>query len=434
MDAGAARAPLPPSLWAATAAPAAEASPLAGERKADVVVIGGGFCGMSCALHLAEAGVDTVVLESQEPGWGASGRNGGQIIPCFKDDPDTLVARHGTDLGERMNTLGASAGDVVADLVARHEIDCDYRQNGWVLGVHGRGMQAALDSRARQWQARGLPVQRLDKTATADLLGTDIYESSYLDPRGGAVNPLSFARGLAKAAIRCGAAVHAQAPVTAITREGTLWRVSTPHGAVLARTVVIATGAYTGEATPTLKRSILPVQSIQVATEPLSSNVRRTILPHGHVASDTRRLLLYCRFGADNRLVFGGRGSISGDGIAEGHIAAIVRAMQQTFPQVGSPRIDYVWAGHVDITVDRRLRVHELGPGLVAVIGFNGRGVALAPAVGKAVADALIKDSLKGLPLPVTPVRPVPLHGLRLPAMAIAAQWYRFRDRLDARR
>ncbi len=426
--------PLPPSLWAATAEPAADAPPLRGESRADVAIVGGGFCGLSCALHLAEAGVKATLLEAQEPGWGASGRNGGQVIPCFKDEPETLIARHGSDLGERMSALGAGAGDLVASLIDRHGIACGYRQNGWVLGLHGPAMRAAIMSRARQWQARGLPVRYLDRAATSDLLGTDIYEGGYLDPRGGALNPLSFARGLARAAIRQGAAVHGHSPVTAIERQGTLWRVATRHGEVLARSVVVATGAYSGDATPDLKRSILPVQSIQVATEPLSEAIRKTVLPQGHVVSDTRRLLLYCRFGGDGRLAFGGRGSLSGQAIAPDHVAAIVSAMRRTFPQIGSPRIDHVWAGHVDITVDRQLRVHQLGPDLLAVIGFNGRGVAPAPAVGKAIADALIKGSLADLPLPITPVRPVPLYALRLPAMALAAQWYRFRDRLDARR
>ena len=419
------------SLWAATARPAPRTHPLEGEALADVAVIGGGFCGLSCALHLAEGGAETVLLEAEGPGWGASGRNGGQVIPCFKDDPETLIARLGPDLGERMSALGASGGDLVADLIARHRIDCDFRREGWVLGVHARAGLPSMESRARQWQARGRKVRLMGRAETAELLGTDLYEAGYLDPAGGALNPLSFARGLAAAAMAHGARVFTGSAARGITREGSGWRVTTDRGVVLARRVVVATGAYSGDLIRGLGRTILPVQSVQIATEPLSDNVRRAVLPHGHVVSDTRRLLLYFRQDRAGRLVFGGRGSLGGERIRPAHVARIEAAMRRSFPQLGDVPVTHVWAGQVDITADRRLRVHQPAPGLVAVIGFNGRGVAIAPAVGKALAEALLAGSLRRLPLPVTPLRPLPLHGLRRPAMALAVQWSRLRDRLE---
>lgn len=429
--------PLPNSLWAASAESAPAAAPLMGEHQADMVVIGGGFCGLSAALHLAQAGLDTALVEANEIGFGASGRNGGQVISCFKDEPETLIERYGPDLGERMSLLGAGAGDLVATLIERYAIACDYRQNGWILGVHGPSMMGPIESRARQWQARGRPVRLLDRQETEDLLGTRLYQAGYLDPKGGDLNPLSFARGLARAAIQHGARIHVRSPATALERQGGAWAVTTPNGRLLAKTVLIATGAYSGRLLPSLERSVLPVQSIQVATRPLPDELRQTILPFGHVVSDTRRLLLYFRQDQAGRLVFGGRGSLSGQAIAPAHVQAILQAMRQTFPQLGhaaaDEAVEFTWAGQVDITANRQLRVHELGPGLVAVLGFCGRGVAIAPAVGKALAQALAEGSLGGLPLPVTPVRPVPLHGLRLPAMALMAQWYRLMDRLEAR-
>ncbi|WP_137389474.1 NAD(P)/FAD-dependent oxidoreductase [Rhodoligotrophos defluvii] len=421
------------SLWAATAEPAPATVPLAGEIRADVAVVGGGFCGLSCALHLAEAGVDTVLLEAQEPGWGASGRNGGQVIPCFKDDPETLIARLGEDLGERMSRLGAEAGTLVENLIARHNIACAYRRNGWILGIAGMRGIPAMESRTRQWQARGLPVRLLDREETAALIGAPIYAAGYLDPRGGALNPLSFARGLAAAGMRQGARIHTGSPVIAITREGSSWRVATASGAVLASQVVVATGAYSTDLIPALRRSILPVQSIQIATPPMPAEIQRTILPQGHVVSDNRRLLLYFRFNEQGRFVFGGRGSLGGESIAEAHVTALAETMRRSFPQLGQIGFQHVWAGQVDITPGRRLRVHEPSPGLIAVFGFSGRGVAIAPAVGKAIAEAVLAGTHKGLPLPVTPMRPVPFHGLRLPAMAVAAQWFRLLDRLEAR-
>ncbi|WP_342643323.1 NAD(P)/FAD-dependent oxidoreductase [Rhodoligotrophos ferricapiens] len=423
----------PSSLWAATAEPEPATIALAGEARADVAVVGGGFCGLSCALHLAESGVDTVLLEAQEAGWGASGRNGGQVIPCFKDDPETLIARLGEDLGERMSRLGAQAGDLVDSLISRHKIACAYRRNGWILGIAGTRGIPAMESRTRQWQARGLPVRLVDRDEMARLIGAPIYAAGYLDPRGAALNPLSFARGLAAAAIRQGARVHTGSAVTAIAREGQFWRVATASGAVVARQVVVATGAYSTDVIPELRRSILPVQSIQIATPPLPTELQRSILPEGHVISDNRRLLLYFRFNEQGRFVFGGRGSLGGESIAQSHVTALADTMRRSFPQLGAVGYDHVWAGQVDITPGRRLRVHEPSPGLITVIGFSGRGVAIAPAVGKAIAEAVVAGTLKDLPLPVTPMRPVPLHGLRLPAMSLAAQCFRLLDRLDAR-
>lgn len=422
------------SLWAATARRAPETRPLQGDAAADVAVIGGGFCGLSCALHLAEGGADTVLVEAEGPGWGASGRNGGQVIPCFKDDPETLVARLGPDLGERMSALGASGGALVGDLIARFGIDCGFRRDGWIFGLHAEAWRPALQARARQWQERGRPVRVLARDETAALLGTDLYVGGYLDPEGGALNPLSFARGLAAAAISRGARVHTGTPATAIEREARGgWRIVTARGSVRAASVVVATGAYSGALLPVLRRSVLPVQSIQVATGPLSDTMRRRVLPEGHVVSDTRRLLLYFRQDDAGRLVFGGRGALGGERMSPAHVARVTQAMHRTFPGLGEVEIQHSWAGQVDITADRRLRVHELAPGLIAVLGFNGRGVAIAPAVGKALAEAVLAGSLDALPLPVTPARPVPFHRLRRPAMAAAVQWSRLLDRIGSR-
>jgi sarcosine oxidase len=358
-------------------------------------------------LHLAEAGIDTALLEAQGPGFGASGRNGGQVISCFKDDPESMVALFGKDVGERINALGANAGALVESLITRHGIDCAYRRDGWLMAVPGRRGLPALENRARQWQERGMPVRILNRSETTALVGADIYEAAYLNPMGGQLNPLSFARGLARGAIAQGVKLHTNSPVRSITREGQQWRVATAHGAVLANQVVVATGAYTTDVVPSLKESILPVQSIQVATPPLPEEIRRTILPLGHAVADTRRLLLYFRFNEQGRFVFGGRGSLNRDAVAANHAKAVVDSMCRSFPQLAGIPIDHVWAGQVDITPERRVRIHEL-------------------------ADALASGNLRNAPLPVTPLRPVPFHSFRLPAMVLAAQWFRLLDKIDA--
>ena len=424
---------LPPSLWADTAPPAAPTDPLAETIRADVAIIGGGFMGLSAALHLAEAGAQVALIEAHAPGWGASGRNGGQVIPGWKDDPETLAARHGADLGARMSALGDTAGDLVFDLIARHAIDCAARRGGWVHALHGPALRAEAARRAAIWQRLGAPVRLLDAAETNALLGTDIYAGGYLDPRGGALNPLAYARGLARAAARQGARLFAPATATGLVRRDGGWEVAAPPGRILADRVLLATGAYSGNLLPGLRRSLLPVQSIQVATAPLPEAVRSGITPGGQVASDTRRLLLYFRLDEAGRLVFGGRGALSGERPAAAHVRAVVAAMHRTFPAVRDAPVTHAWAGLIDLTRDRRLHVHQLGPGLTAAVGLNGRGVAQATAIGKALAAALT-GSFADLPLPVVTLRPIPLHALRLPAMALVAAGYRLRDRLEGAR
>lgn len=421
----------PDSLWQATAQPEPEAPALAADERADVVVIGGGFCGLSCALHLAEGGCDTILLESHGFGWGASGRNGGQLIPCFKDNPEDLIARHGPELGGAMANLGAGGGDLVADLIARHGIDCAFHRDGWIHAVHSQSALPAIKERARQWQARGRDVRMLERDQVAALTGCNDYVAGYLDPSGGGLNPMSLARGMAYAAQRLGARLHAASPARRIERQGDGWRVTTPGASVRCNQIVLATGAYSGDLVPALQRSILPMQSLQIATEPLPADVRATILPEDHVLSDTRRLLLYFRLNEQGRLVFGGRGSTGGEAMKPAHLARLEATMRKCFPQVGDIPLRYRWAGHVDLTPERALRVHHPEPGFWAVIGFSGRGVAIAPAVGKALAEAVIRDSTDGLPLPVTPMRPLPFHALRRPAMTAAIGWAWLRDRLE---
>ena len=420
------------SLWAATAAPAEPTGPLADTLRADVAIVGGGFTGLSAALHLALAGVQVALVEAHAPGWGASGRNGGQVIPGWKDDPEILAARHGAELGGRMAALGNGAADLVYDLIARHGIACDARRDGWMHALHAPSVRPLAERRARAWQAIGAPVRLLDAAETNALLGTGLYAGGYLDPRGGGLNPLGYARGLLRAALRHGARVFAPAAATDLVRGQGGWVVEAPPGRIVARHVLLATGAYSGDLLPRLRRSVLPVQSIQVATEVLPEAIRRGITPGGHVVSDTRRLLLYFRLDAAGRLVFGGRGALSGERPAPARLRGVVAAMHQTFPATRAVPIAHAWAGLVDLTQDRRLHVHRLADGLTAVVGLNGRGVAQATAIGRALAEAIAADAFAALPLPVVPLRPVPLHALRLPAMALVAAGYGLRDRLEA--
>lgn len=423
---------LPNSLWAATAAPPADTPPLEGERKADVVVVGAGFTGLSAALHLAEAGTDVVLLEAGEPGWGASGRTGGQVIPGLKLDPDELVAKYGPERGERLAEFAGGVADTVFDLIERHQIDCHAVRSGWIQGLHARSRMDLAERRVEQWSRRGANVELIDAAKTAELTGSERYAGGWIDRRGGMLQPLSYSRGLADAAIRNGAAIHGRSPVTRLIREGKSWRVETPGGAVLADQVLLATNAYTGALWPGLKQSVIPVFSYQVATKPLGDNLRRAVLAGGMPVSDTRRVLLYFRLDHTGRLVVGGRGR-SRQTEEPAYYQNIVDGLNWLYPQLGPIELDHYWGGQVAITLDHLPHLNELGPGLHAMLGYNGRGVAMATACGKMLAERMQGRPLDDLPLPASPLKPIPFHGFRQPALAAAVGWKRLLDQWEMR-
>jgi glycine/D-amino acid oxidase-like deaminating enzyme len=417
------------SLWAATANEAPLTPAMDQDAACQVAVVGAGYTGLSAALHLAQRGSSVTVLEAKSPGWGASGRNGGQVIAGLKEDPDEICARFGAEIGQRMIALSGGAPDLVFELVRRYEIDCDARQDGWLQIAHEPPMLNALERRVARWQPYTPAMERLDRGQVADLLGTDRYYGGLLDRRSGTVHPLNYAMGLARAALQEGATVHGDSPVVGIAREGAAWILETPKARLRAETVILATNGYSGPLDHELRRSIIPVCSVQVASAPLSENLRRTILPQGQAASDTRRLLYYFRLDAAGRFVIGGRGAYHRAGIAAQH-ARLRAAAAWLFPQVGDFDWQFHWGGNVALTLDHYPHLHELGPNLFAGLGFNGRGVAMATAMGRVLADKAGGVPDHELELPVTRLKPVPFHGLRRAVVGAMSAYYAVRDRV----
>jgi glycine/D-amino acid oxidase-like deaminating enzyme len=421
----------PRALWAVTAEePAPNAPPLKEAVKADVVIVGGGFTGLSAALHLSLKGAEVRVLEAEEPGFGASGRNGGQVIPGLKYDPDELVAMFGLERGERIVEIAGGAADFAFDLIQRHGIRCAPARKGWIQGVHTASQLDFIRRRLAQWELRGAPVRFLDRAEIAELTGTNAYCGGFMDGRGGMIQPLSYARGLARAAITAGAQVHGRSPALRMTRQQSVWRVETPEGAVNAHHVLICTNGYTDDFYPGLKRSIITANSFQVATQPLSNNLRGTILPGGQPVSDTRRLLRYFRLDPEGRLLMGGRGSFDGENRPQRY-ERLRRAAQRVFPQLGEPDWQFFWSGKVALTADHLPHIHEPKPGVLAGLGYNGRGVAMASRMGKLLADYVSGASAETLGFPITRIKPLPFWSLRRPVLAALINWYRLRDWLD---
>lgn len=419
---------LEPSLWHATATAALPTPPLESSTRTDVCIVGGGYAGLSTALHLAERGTAVTVLETHEPGWGGSGRNGGQVIPGLKYDPDELRAKYPGEDGERLTRFAGGTADLVFELIERHAMDVPHERKGWIQGAHTAAGVELVRQRAQQWSAHGVEGARfLDRAATADLLGTDKYLAGWLDPRGGGIQPLSFARGLVRAAAAAGAAVHGGSRVTALTPSGSQWTVTTSRGTtVTAERVVLCTNGYADDLWPGLRRSIIAPNSFQVATEPLPDDVARTILPKGQVSSDTRQLLFYFRRDHQNRLVMGGRGPFREPQSERdwSHLEAVVGRM---FPAAAAAPIAFRWCGRVALTRDFMPHLHEPAPGLLIDIGCMGRGVGLQTAMGRAMASYISSGKREDLPVPVTAVSGLPLHQLRRLYISAIVSWYRLR-------
>jgi glycine/D-amino acid oxidase-like deaminating enzyme len=420
--------PLLPSLWHATAVPAPSTPALKQNTETEIAIVGAGYAGLSTALHLAQKGIGAIVLEAREPGWGGSGRNGGQVIPGLKYDPDELEAKFGPKAGAAMADFMGRTADNVFRLIEQHRMDVPRVRNGWIQGAHSRFGLTEASSRAAQWQRRGVDAKLLDKGDIADHLGNDAYLGGWLDPRGGAIQPLSFARELCRAAQTAGAIVHGNTPVERIASDGSGWKLTTTDGVELkARKVVVCTNGYTKGLVPGIERTIIAPNSFQIATTPLSDNLRKSILPYGQITSDTRKLLLYFRLDHQGRLLMGGRGPFR-EPTSERDWAQLVRVISRFYPQLQGTGFEYRWCGRVAITRDFLPHLHEPQPGLIVNLGCQGRGVGLETSMGIALADYCATGRSEALPFPITPVKPIPFHALRQLYVAATVAWYRLSD------
>ena len=424
-----ARLPLPPSLYADTAVAPISTPPLDADKNVPVAIIGGGFTGLSTALHLAEQGVQATVLEAQEPGWGASGNNGGQINPGLKHDPDQIEADFGTELGRRMIEFSYGTTNFTLDLIRRYQIPCEVRQNGTLRAAYNATSAAAIETTAKQCIRRGMPVTLLDATKMREMTGTDRYLCAMLDSRGGDLHPLSYARGLARAAIAAGATVYGETPALSLRRDGARWRIETPRAVVHAEKVLLATNGFTDDLWPALRRSIVPVFSSIAATAPLSDDVARSIMPTRPVLYESGHITVYYRIDQRNRLLMGGRGPMRWIRKPT-DVAYFIRYAERLWPQLKGVSWTHGWNSRLAITADYYPHVHEPAENILISLGCNGRGVALSTAMGAQLARRLIGGKKAEIDMPVTDIKPMPMHAFWPVGVTAAVLAGRVRDRL----
>ena len=404
--------------------------PLDGSRRADVCIIGGGYTGLSAALHLAKRGYDTVLLEARKPGWGASGRNGGQLCSGQRKDQITLTEMVGEAAARQFWELAEAAKNTARGLIAEYGIECDLKP-GIAHPDHkpdfAKATREYVDFLRRQYDYD--QIEYLERDAMGDLVGSDNYFGGSLDMGAGHLHPLNYALGLAAAAQAEGAQLYRDTPVESY-REGAPNRIDTARGSVEAEHIVLACNGYLGRLEPRLAGKIMPINNFMVATERLSEAQLEVINPRDVAIADSRFVVNYYRLSADKRLLFGGGENYRQNFPSD--IAAFVRKpMLQVYPQLGDTRIDYAWGGTLAVTLNRMPHFGRLGNNKTYFAqGYSGQGVAMATLAGKLIADALAGEAENFDLFGTIPTRSFPGGDLlRWPGLVLGMSYYALRDR-----
>lgn len=422
----------PNSLWLTTANPAPAYPRLEGDHQTDVAIIGGGYTGLIAAHHLSRAGVACVVLEANDVGWGASGRNGGMAVLRYKTSWGALAREFGDERTRALHRLVLTAIDLLESVVAEYAIDCGFSRCGHITAASGRRAMAMLEADVQWLASMGDRVPRmLTPAETQVLTGTDAYLGGYLDSRAGGIHPLNYARGLASGVSAKGVPIYVDTRVEALRDEGSGVVIETARGTMRARQALVATNAYTelSRFGADLGSRIVPVSTSIVTTEPLPESVTASILPQRHVVSDTRHLLNYFRIAPGNRLLYGGRGSLTGQESPDVY-KGLERKLAETFPALAGAAIDHRWSGKVAVTLDDFPHVGRLTPRVAFAMGYGGRGVVLTSLLGKMLAQLAMGETVEAGPMASDAFTRIPLQAVRIPAMKAVAGYYGLLDRL----
>jgi glycine/D-amino acid oxidase-like deaminating enzyme len=409
---------------------------LAEDIETGVAIIGGGYSGLSTAHHLSKAGVDCAVIEANDVGWGASGRNGGMAVLRYKKGFSELAARYGDDTTIRLYQLVMEALDTLEGIVGEYGIDCAFSRCGHVTAANGRKSVELLEADIA-WLAKVAGdhgASMLDAEQMRRVVGTSAYPGGYLDPRAAGIHPLNYARGLGAALHRRGIPIYVASPVRAITHDHGSIVLFTHRGRVRAKKVVITTNAYT-DLMPlgvNLSRRIVPVSTSVLATAPLPPEAADSILPQRQLVTDTRHLVNYFRMLPGNRLLYGGRGDITGKESPDIY-QGLLKVLVSTFPALAKTPIDFRWSGKVAVTLDDFPHFGVLDERIFYAAGYGGRGVALTSLLGKLLARLVCGEAVDAGPMSEGGFNPIFMHRLRIPGMQMVACYYGLLDKFERR-
>lgn len=417
------------SYYAASANDKVERPVLQENLSADVVVIGAGYTGLSSALHLVEKGFNVVVLEGARIGYGASGRNGGQIVNSYSRDMDVLEQKYGVDTARTLGAMAFEGGDIIRERIAKYDIDCDLKQGGIFAAITPKQFDGLKEHKAL-WERYGNDQLRLlDKNEISDEIGSERYSGGLLDMRSGHIHPLNLALGEARAIESLGGKIFEQSKVVKV-EKGDKVKVHTEQGMVEANYVVVAGNAYLGDLIPELAAKSMPCGTQMVATEPLGEDLAKSLITNDYCVEDCNYLLDYFRLTGDNRLIYGG-GVNYGGGDPADIKSFIGKKLVETFPQLKDVKLEFGWGGDFLLTMSRMPQFGRIGDNIYYMQGYSGHGVCSTHLAGKLLSEALTEQAERFDAFAQLPHLPFPGgHLLRVPFTAMGAWFYALRDRL----
>ena len=406
------------SLWRDSAPAISDLSHLEGEHQVEVVIVGGGFTGLSTALHLAKQGVSVAVLEANEIGFGGSGRNVGLVNAGVWLEPELLDKTLGKVAGRRMYDALAVAPDYVFQLIAEYDIACEATRHGTLHASVGKSGLAQLQRRCRQMQERGAPVSLLSEQEAQQRIGSNKFNAALFDPRAGTIQPLAYVRGLARAALQEGASIFEGSPVTAIEKSQNGWQVSSKQGSIQAAKVILATNAYCQDGVADLACKFVPIAYSQLASKPLTESQLTHILPNKEGVWDTCTVMSSFRLDQAGRLIFGGMG-------AEGRVLSnwASQRVADIFPMLEKVEWEFCWTGNIAYSADHLPHCQQLEQGLWSISGYSGRGIGPGTVLGAELADWLI-GKREQLSVPTSTLKDIPFREIQRLFYELGAQTY----------
>jgi gamma-glutamylputrescine oxidase len=417
------------SYYAASANDKAIRPQLTGEQRCDVCVVGAGFTGISTALSLAEKGKRVIVVEGSRIGFGASGRNGGQIVNSFNRDIDYIFKSYGEDIGQKMAKMAFAGSELIRHRIEKYNIDCDLKHGNLFAACNPKQFED-LKAKKALWESHGHnELELLSASSIQDHIGSDRYAGGLLDRKGGHIQPLNLVLGQAKAFEELGGQIFEDSEVIRL-EQGKPGRVVTKQGVVVADTIVVAGNAYMFGLLPEVEKKAMPCGTQVIATEPLPEDIQKKLLPTGHCVEDCNYLLDYYRLSGDGRLIYGG-GTTYGARDPGKIESIIVPKMLKTYPILQNVKIDFAWTGNFLLTMMRMPQVGKIGDNLYYAQGYSGHGVTNSHLMGEILSDAIDGDTERFDVFASMPQYQFPGgRMLRIPYTAVGAVYYNIRDKL----
>lgn len=417
------------SYYAASANTRTLRPELVGDQEFDICIVGGGYSGLSTGLHLAEKGLRVAIVEGARIGWGASGRNGGQVVNGLNASLQTIKRRYGQDTASFVAGLVMEGADIIRERVATYDIQCDLKPTNIFTAYTGAHIRE-LEERLKLWQSYGIKTQEMiDESDIRKYVGSDVYAGGMIDHAGGHMHPLNLALGEADAFEKNGGTLFEMSMVTDVDHVAKHPVIRTKKGSITCKKLVLCGNAYLGHVVPELASRVMPVSTQVMATEPLDPEIADRLLPTDTCIEDIRYILDYFRLSADKRLLFGG-GTVYGGADPKDIEAKLRKNMRRVFPELADTKVDYAWSGNFALSFSRVPQMGRLNDNTYFAHGYSGHGVTGSHTFGRILSEAISGDLSRFDVFEKVPWIPFPGGRMfRVPYSVIGSWYYGFKDR-----